>query len=496
MLDSVNLQKVLVKEEYKPMAAKLKQQLSVLQQSVKQNALPVVVLFEGWSAAGKGSKIGDIILNLDPRGFKVYSTVSPTEEEKRYPYLWRFWSKTPRQGDISIFDRSWYQGVSVEKIEQQLDSETVAARIKSILTFERQLVDDGCLVLKFFLHISKKEQKKRLEDLREQKSTRWRATDRDWYQNKHYDDYYRVFDEMLEATSTSYAPWHAIGCNDRNAALAEIYQILIKQITAAIAKKQALQKDPPPVGPIAIDPKFRLVQVPRLEEVDLDKTIDPDKYKVVLKEEQRKLKKLHNQLYAKKRPVVVVYEGWDTAGKGGNIRRVAAALDPRGFEVVPIAAPDKTELSHHYLWRFWTRLPKDGHVGIFDRSWYGRLMVERVEGFCTPADWHRAYNEINEFERELYDWGAVVVKFWVHIDKDEQLRRFNDRQNTPEKQWKITDEDWRNREKWDQHQIAVNDMLRYTSTDFAPWNIIESNDKKFARIKAIKTLIAAIEARL
>ncbi len=296
MLDSVNLQKVLVKEEYKPMAAKLKQQLSVLQQSVKQNALPVVVLFEGWSAAGKGSKIGDIILNLDPRGFKVYSTVSPTEEEKRYPYLWRFWSKTPRQGDISIFDRSWYQGVSVEKIEQQLDSETVAARIKSILTFERQLVDDGCLVLKFFLHISKKEQKKRLEDLREQKSTRWRATDRDWYQNKHYEDYYRVFDEMLEATSTSYAPWHAIGCNDRNAALAEIYQILIKQITAAIAKKQALQKDPPPVGPIAIDPKFRLVQVPRLEEVDLDKTIDPDKYKVVLKEEQRKLKKLHNQL--------------------------------------------------------------------------------------------------------------------------------------------------------------------------------------------------------
>ena len=236
--------------------------------------------------------------------------------------------------------------------------------------------------------------------------------------------------------------------------------------------------------------------MPRLADVDLDREVTEEEYRRLLKKKQARLRELHNEIYQRKIPVIVCYEGWDAAGKGGNIKRVAAALDPRGYEAIPIASPSPEELAHHYLWRFWRRLPKTGHVAIFDRTWYGRVMVERLEGFCTEDDWHRAFTEINEFEKELHDWGAIIVKFWVHIDKDEQLRRFTDRQNTPSKQWKITDEDWRNRAKWDQYEVAVDDMLQLTSTDFAPWTIIESNDKKFARLKALTTLIDAIENRI
>ena len=219
-------------------------------------------------------------------------------------------------------------------------------------------------------------------------------------------------------------------------------------------------------------------------------------YEKELEELQARLADLHNRIYQKKIPVIITYEGWDAAGKGGNIKRLTAALDPRGFEVHPIASPEPREKNRHYLWRFWNRLPKDGHIAIFDRTWYGRVMVERLEGFCSENDWQRAYNEINEFEKELCDWGAVLVKFWVHIDKDTQLARFTDRQNTPEKQWKITDEDWRNREKWDAYEVAVDEMIQKTSTVFAPWHILESNDKHYARLKALKTVIEEIEKKL
>ena len=215
-----------------------------------------------------------------------------------------------------------------------------------------------------------------------------------------------------------------------------------------------------------------------------------------LKKYQDKLFKLQNLCYQKKIPVIICYEGWDAAGKGGNIKRIAAALDPRGYEVHPIAAPEPSELARHYLWRFWNNMPKAGHIAIFDRTWYGRVMVERLEGFCSENDWRRAYNEINEFEKELSDWGAVIVKFWVHIDKDTQLARFNDRQSNPEKQWKITDEDWRNREKWDQYETAVDEMLQKTSTAYAPWHILESVDKKYARLKALRIVIEEIEKAL
>lgn len=236
-----------------------------------------------------------------------------------------------------------------------------------------------------------------------------------------------------------------------------------------------------------------LKKIPRLAEIPLDKQMEEAQYRKELDRLQKKLGELHNRLYRKRVPLIIAYEGWDAAGKGGNIKRITGALDPRGFEVHPIASPEPAEKARHYLWRFWMRLPKTGHIAIFDRTWYGRVMVERLEGFCSTNDWQRAYNEINEFEKELTDWGAVVIKFWVQIDKDTQLERFNERQNTPEKRWKITDEDWRNREKWDSYEAAVNEMLLKTSTVYAPWHVLESVDKKYARIKALKIVIGELE---
>lgn len=493
MLDTVNLKKTTMKEEYKPESRRLKEELAMLQVTLREKKLPVIVLFEGWSAAGKGSLIADMILTLDPRSFKVYSTLPPTVEESRKPPLWRYWRMVPARGQMTILDRSWYQEVSVDRLEKGLSDDEVFRRMDSIKTFERQLTDDGYLIVKFFLHISQKEQKHRLDRLAADRNTRWRVTKADRRRNEHYDEYYRAFDQMLDYTSTENAPWHPVSCHDKKSALIEIYHTVIDSINVALAEKEELDKA---VSPITAAERFSLVKMPRLCEVDLARSIDEEEYKRVLKKKQARLHELHNELYLRKIPVVVAYEGWDAAGKGGNIKRVAAALDPRGYEAIPIAAPTPEELAHHYLWRFWSRLPKTGHIAIFDRTWYGRVMVERLEGFCSEDDWHRAYTEINEFEQELAAWGAVLVKFWIHIDKDEQLRRFTDRQNTPSKQWKITDEDWRNREKWDLYEEAVDDMLRLTSTDFAPWTIIESNDKKFARIKALTVLIDAIENAL
>lgn len=499
----------MIAEEFKPEMKILKGKLEVLQQTVKEAGLPVIIAVEGWSASGKGKAIGRLIESLDPRNFKVHSIVAPTVEEKRKPVLWRHWSKIPVRGQLAIFDRSWYQDILIAVTDEDLSEEEILARADSIKTFEKQLTDDGYLIIKFFLHISKKEQSKRLKGLASNKDTTWRVTDKDWKKNDNYESYYAAIDGMLQYTDTDYAPWHVISSHDKRYKTVEMYKIVIESIEAALKAREikleqsALNKnednDEVPVvssSQLFVPNRFSLVKMPQLEEVNLNKVLDEEKYKRILKEKQKKLSILHNRLYHEKIPAVIVYEGWDAAGKGGNIKRISEALDPRGYEVIPIAAPNKFEFDHHYLWRFWKQLPKTGHFSIYDRSWYGRVMVERIEGFCTDEEWKRAYQEINEFEKELHDWGAVIVKFWIHISPEEQLARFTDRMNTPEKQWKITDEDWRNREKWPEYEKVVNDMIQYTSTDFAPWTIIEGNDKRFARLKAITTLIDTIESAL
>ena len=462
--------------------------LEKLQLEVKAAGLPVLVLVEGWGAAGKGSMLGRIIQNIDPRFFTVTSMSAPTREEERFPFLHRYVKAIPEAGKFAFLDSGWMDQVVKERLRGELEGKSYARRLQSVLRFERQLTDNGYLVLKLFLQISRKEQKKRLDALAENPDTAWRVSDNDRWQNKHYEECEAVFDDYLRATNLPGAPWYIIDAKEKKWCEVQMLETLCSAIDTA--RKNAALAVP------LLQNTFPLVSMSRLAQVDLSRSLTEEEYDARRKALQKRLSVLHNRVYRKKVPVIIVYEGWDAAGKGGNIRRVTAALDPRGYQVNPIASPEPHEKARHYLWRFWTRLPKTGHIAIFDRSWYGRVMVERIEGFCTENDWQRAYNEINEFEAELINWGAVILKFWVHIDPDTQLERFNSRQNTPEKQWKITDEDWRNREKWPAYEQAVDEMLQKTSTQKAPWHILPSNDKKYARVKALEIIVDTLEKAL
>ncbi len=477
-------------EELKTKLKEERARLSAFQMKIKEAGLPVMVLFEGWNAAGKGAVIGKVIRNIDPRFFKVATMDrEPSPEEKRYPFLYRYIKEIPEAGKFRFFDTCWMEEVVDGVLDKKLTEEIYQKRVHSINVIERQLCDNGYLVIKFFFHISKKEQKKRLENLQSSKDTSWRVGKDDLLQNKHYDRCLEVFEKYLSDTNQSRTPWYIIDATDKKWAELQVLQFLNQGIDIAL-KNQKLNV------PI-LQNTFPLEKSCKLSEISLeDKTVSAADYDAELDRLQKELKELGNKVYRKKIPVIIAYEGWDAAGKGGNIKRITEALDPRDYVVEPIASPEPHEKARHYLWRFWTRLPKTGHITIFDRTWYGRVMVERLEGFCSENDWQRAYNEINEFEKELSDWGAVIIKFWVQIDKDTQLERFNDRQNTPEKQWKITDEDWRNREKWDLYEGAIDEMIAKTSTTFAPWYVLESVDKKYARIKALKIVIEQIKKAL
>ena len=477
-------------EELKQRLKAAEEKLSQQQMKLKEKRLPVLVLIEGWGAAGKGSAIGQIIKNIDPRFFKVFSMPStPTEEERRRPFLYRFFEKIPEAGKFTFLDSGWMDQIMKERLDGKLDDKAYAQRVDSVKRFERGLTDNGYLVLKFFFHISKKEQESRIDALLSEKDTAWRVSEGDLWQNRHYDKCLEAFDRYLDDTNTPSAPWYIVNSKSKKFAELQVMETLCMGIETALHNES--------LAVPLLQNAFPLIKMPKLRDVPLEgKTLDEEKYKKELKELQAKLGQLHNRLYRKRVPVIIAYEGWDAAGTGGNIKRLTGALDPRGFEVHPIASPEPHEKARHYLWRFWTRLPKDGHIAIFDRTWYGRVMVERLEGFCSENDWQRAYYEMNEFEQELHNWGAVILKFWVQIDKDTQLARFTERQNTPSKQWKITDEDWRNREKWDLYEQAVDEMLQKTSTTYAPWHILESVDKKYARIKALHIVIDALDQAL
>ena len=489
MLKSWNPPEMPEKEEIAQRLDKARGKLYELQMKIKEHKIPVLVLFEGWSSAGKGSMIGKVIKNIDPRFFKVATMSAPTEDELRRPFLYRYMRQIPEQGKFTFLDSGWMEETTKEVLEDGLSGEDYEKRIDSIKRFERQLTDNGYLVVKFFMHISRDEQAKRMKGLLSGEDTQWRVQKFDQWQNEHYGKCEKVYDRYLKDTNMSTSPWYIVDAKNKKWAELQVLETLVSNIEVGLQN----QMHSVPI----LQNVFPLVKMPKLQDVELEgKVIEEEEYRKELKELQKRLRELHNRVYRKRVPVIITYEGWDAAGKGGNIKRITGALDARGFEVHPIASPEPHEKARHYLWRFWTRLPKDGHIAIFDRTWYGRVMVERLEGFCSENDWKRAYNEMNEFEKELHDWGAVIIKFWVQIDKDTQLERFTDRQNNPEKQWKITDEDWRNREKWDLYEDAVNEMLKKTSTTFAPWHILESVDKKYARIKALKIVIEELEKAL
>lgn len=475
-------------EELKARLKAARERLAKQQMQIKENKLPVLILMEGWGTAGKGSCTGQIIGNIDPRFFKVVTLDKMTEEEKRKPFLSRYFAQIPEAGKFVFLDSGWMEETAGLRLHGKLNEKEYEMRLDSIRRFERQLTDNGYLVIKFFFHISEKEQKKRIKDLMEDIDTAWRVNEDDKWQNKHYGKCQEVFDDYLERTNIPSSPWYVINAKSRKWAQLQVLETMTEGIDIALQNKS--------LAVPLLQNVFPLVQRPKLSEIPLDMRVEEEEYKEKLEKLQGRLRDLHNRLYRKQVPVVIAYEGWDAAGKGGNIKRITEALDPRGFEVHPIASPEPHEKARHYLWRFWTRLPKTGHIAIFDRTWYGRVMVERLEGFCSENDWKRAYNEINEFEKELADWGAVIIKFWVQIDKETQLERFEMRQNTPEKQWKITEEDWRNREKWDAYEDAVNEMIQKTSTTYAPWYVLESVDKKYARLKALRIIIERLEEAL
>ena len=468
------------KEEIKA----LREHLMSQQQAIRAKGLPIIVLLEGWAAAGKGSLINVLISELDPRFYNVTTSVVTPEAELRYPFLYPYASAIPENGKIMFYDSGWMEDCVRKYMHREITREEYKKRVRAVNEFERQLRDGGYLVLKLFVDIDDGEQRRRMRALRENYETEWRVTQEDLWQHREYKQFRDCYESFMEKTG-KIIPWHVLDGSRKSAAAVEALRLLTGLVDKALEEGRYTGK------PFKED--FPLLDMPKLASVDLSPSLTDKEYRAELKKLQKRLGELHNVIYRKKIPVILCYEGWDAAGKGGNIRRIAKPLDPRGFDVMPIASPLPHELARQYLWRFWTRLPRSGHICIFDRTWYGRVMVERLEGFCSEDDWKRAYNEINEFERQLTDWGAVVLKFWIHIDQDTQLERFTDRQNTPEKQWKLTEEDWRNREKWPQYEQAVSDMLQKTSTEYAPWFIIESNDKLYARIKVLRIVADAME---
>ena len=409
------------------------------------------------------------------------------------PFLWRYWTKTPAKGRIAVFDRSWYRSVQVDRFDGLTREDKLGDAYQDILSFEKQLCDDGTVIMKFFLYIDKDEQKKRFKKLEGSKETSWRVTEEDWNRNKDFDRYLKMNEEMLEKTDTDYAPWVIIEAVDKDYAALKIVSTVMDRLEYELEHRR------PEDGKQAQRQESKTRERFKngvLSGIDLSKSLTEEEYKTRLKKLQKRLAELHSELYRLRIPVVIGFEGWDAGGKGGAIKRLTSNLDPRGYRVNPTAAPNDIEKVHHYLWRFWNSVPKAGHIAIFDRTWYGRVMVERIEGFCSEAEWRRAYQEINEMESHMANAGAVVLKFWLHIDKDEQERRFKERQANPAKQWKITDEDWRNREKWDQYEEAVNEMLIRTSTTYAPWIVVEGNDKRYARVKVLQTVVDALEKKV
>ncbi|MDO5293481.1 MAG: polyphosphate:AMP phosphotransferase [bacterium] len=495
MLEKINLNKSMTKEEYKEYIDTVTSKLALLQRECKEQKIPIMILMEGWSASGKGTLINKLIMPLDPRGFKVYAISEELEEEKLYPYLRKYWIETPAKGRIHIFDQSYYSHIIKERVFDDLQQSQADISYDEITEFEKQLSDAGTILIKFFLHISKKEQEKRFRKLEEKKATSWRVTKQDWKYHGEYGNIVPYYDDMIAKTDTEYAPWTIVEATDRRYATAKILDTVVARLKDAVDKVKYKKETPPAKEGVTWQQEKEnpLFKPGVLTHVDLTNSYTKEEYQKRLKELQGRLTILHSEILKRRIPVVLALEGWDAAGKGGAIKRLTQALDPRGYEVIPISAPNDEERAHHYLWRFFRAMPKAGHIAIFDRTWYGRVLVERVEGFCSKEEYKRAYNEINRMEELLTNSGCVVIKFWLHIDKDEQEKRFTARQEDPEKQWKITEEDWRNRSKWDLYEEAVDEMVVRTSTTNAPWVIVEANSKYYARIKILETVVNAIE---
>ncbi|MCW2314154.1 polyphosphate:AMP phosphotransferase [Rhodoferax antarcticus] len=491
MFKSAEIGHRLSKEAYRDAVPGLRAALLDAQVSLfEKRKTPVVVLISGQDGAGKGETINMLYEWMDPRFISTLAFSEPSDEERERPPMWRYWRSLPPKGRLGIFAGSWYSDPIRERIQGDISVKELDARAEQINRFEQMLVAEGALVLKFWFHLSKDGQKQRLKALSSDPRTAWRVTQWNWDRLKTYDQLQEVAGHLLRVTNTAAAPWVVVeGTDDRYRCLA-VGQVLL----AAISQKMT-ETEPPRA---AAAPMLRVDLDGRnvLTELDLSLTLADKPYKDALARWQGRLSELLRDERFKHRSLVCAFEGVDAAGKGGAIRRIAAAMDARQYQVTPVAAPTDEEKAQPHLWRFWRNLPRHGQVAVFDRTWYGRVLVERVEGFCTEPDWLRAYGEINDFEHELIDAGVVVVKFWLQISQEEQLKRFKAREQVAFKRFKITHEDWRNREKWHDYQQAICDMVERTSTGESPWTLVQANDKNFARVKILSTLCQRLEAAL
>ena len=491
MFESAELGHSIPDREYDRQEPKLREALLKAQYELLENkSFPVIVLIGGVDGAGKGETVNILNEWMDPRHIVTHAFGEMSDEERERPRMWRYWRALPPKGRIGILFGAWHSDPIVNRVAGRTDDAQMELAMEEIVRFERMLVDEGALILKFWFHLSRKAQKKRLQALAADPKTRWRVTDTDWERFKLYDRFRKVSENVLRETSTGYAPWVVVEGTDPN------YRYLTVGRTLLSALKKRLAGDKPAVTRPAALPEPALDGRNVLSSLDYERTLTRKVYNRKLEKYQGELNLLSRHKKFRNKSLIIVMEGVDAAGKGGSIRRVTGALDARHYQVTPIAAPTEEERAQPYLWRFWRHLPRRGRVTIFDRSWYGRVLVERVEKFCSEQDWMRAYHEINDFEEQLVEAGGIVTKFWVTVTKEEQLRRFREREKTPFKSFQITPEDWRNRRKWNDYERAVCDMIERTSNELAPWVVVAANDKLSARIEILKTLCERVEAAL
>ncbi|WP_374244305.1 polyphosphate:AMP phosphotransferase [Zoogloea sp.] len=493
MFESAELGHTLSKEEYAAIEPQLRTDLLGAQLDLLEHKdFATVILINGIDGAGRGETVNLLNEWMDPRHIEVHAFDQPTDEERQRPFLWRFWRALPAKGKIGILFGNWYSEPIAERSFGRIKKARLDQRLSEFNRFEAMLAAEGVLLVKFWFHLSRAGQKKRLKALEANPDTRWRVREADWEIYEHYDRYREVAEHVLRRTSTGIAPWVIVDGSDPQYRAVHVGRTLLDGLQRRIAHVRKGFRQRQTAAPLVAAPDARNL----LNALVLDQPMDKKDYERQLEKLQGRLAlAVRSEAFAR-RSLVLVFEGMDAAGKGGAIRRVTAALDTRQYHVVPIAAPSDEERAQPYLWRFWRRLPRQGKAAIFDRSWYGRVLVERVEGFCSEADWMRAYAEINDFEDQLVSAGAIVVKFWLSVSDAEQLRRFKAREEEAFKRYKITPDDWRNREKWPQYAPAVCDMIDRTSTENAAWTLVEADNKYYARVKILRVLVDKLESAL
>ena len=500
MFQTAELGQKVSKKEFKEQELILRTNLLLLQQQLRNKGqFPVLLDFAGVRGAGKGTSANLLNKWMDARWILTHAYDTPTEEESMRPTFWKFWRYMPPKGQIGIHMSGRYSRPLLDYVYGNITQSEFKHQLDRINSFEKALADDGAMVLKFWMHISKKVQKKRLEKLEKDPMRSWRMSDLDWKHYEMYDTFVDAAEQIISVTNTGHAPWEIIEGQNyyfRSLRVGELFQEqLERHLVSEDFRQRYLSEMREKMEEKNGEQESEGINhgVTILDQMDLAKTLSKKDYREELELNQARLAHLHGAAVQRNISTMLVFEGPDASGKGGCIRQITEPLDARYYKVFPFAAPTDSEKAHHYLWRFWNCVPRSGRMTIFDRSWYGRVLVERVEGFAGDDEWRRAYAEINDFEDQLIDHGIVLIKFWLQISKDEQLARFEAREETPHKRWKLQDEDWRNRERWDEYSTATHEMIQQTSVANSPWVLVENESKHFGRIKVLNTVCDALE---